>query len=255
MLTGPSVIALEVSGGVDGPVLDHHFKMKMAASGVTGRSDSAYPSTLAQGLTLRNADAGQVVVRGLQALAVVNYDPVSAAVRAPACLRYLSRSCSQHGRVACPCEIKPGMHFAGGTGQGIAAEPKCRTHVHRGERRPQACRRRGNPGGFRCRFPGRFGRRFRCRFPRWFGCRFRRRFRRRGGLDLRPIKNKRRSCLRRQGRLGGEGGRCLGANFPRRRDPAWRGVSRGEHGHANHSGHCRRNSQLLAAAPQRRHWG
>ena len=92
MLTGPSVIALEVSGGVDGPVLDHHFKVKMAASGVTGGSDSAYPTTLAQGLTLRNADAGQVVVCGLQALAVVNNNPVSAAVRAPACLRYLSGS-------------------------------------------------------------------------------------------------------------------------------------------------------------------
>lgn len=124
MLTVLNVTALDIGGGVDGPVLDHDFKVKMAASGVTGRSDSPYPTTLAQGLTLRNADSGEVVVCGLQALAVVNHNPVSAAVWAPACLRYLSRSCSQHGRVACPCEIKPGMHFAGGPGQGIAAEPK-----------------------------------------------------------------------------------------------------------------------------------
>lgn len=52
MLTGPSVIALEVGGGVDGPVLDHDFKVKMAAGGVAGRSDTGYPATFAQGLAL-----------------------------------------------------------------------------------------------------------------------------------------------------------------------------------------------------------
>lgn len=52
MLTGPSDIALEVGCGVDGPVLDHDFKVKMAAGGVTGRSDSGYSATFAQGLPL-----------------------------------------------------------------------------------------------------------------------------------------------------------------------------------------------------------
>ena len=87
----------EPAEGVNDVAVDHHFEVEVAAGG--GAGGAAHRNDVAAGDLLADLDGGrgQVVVGGLQAVAVVDHHPVSAAVRVPSVEGHGAAGCRMDG--------------------------------------------------------------------------------------------------------------------------------------------------------------
>lgn len=73
----------DIGGRIDGIAIHHDLKMKMAAGRCPGRANPCDLLALNNRLPNRDTDTGQMVIRGLQAVAMIHDNPVTAAIRAP----------------------------------------------------------------------------------------------------------------------------------------------------------------------------
>jgi hypothetical protein len=105
------------------PVLDD-FEVQVASGGGSGGTDLGNHLTDADVIALLNGDAPQVVVRGDQAISMVDLNPVAAAPRVPtgrpdhAGVGSIDPGSTGGGEVLAPVE------FSGLPGQGIVTQPE-----------------------------------------------------------------------------------------------------------------------------------
>ena len=139
LLPGPA--SLDERGRINRLIIDHDFKMQVASGGVSGCSDAGDPRARGQNLSDGDSNGLQMVVSGLQTVAVIDNNPVSAAILAPTSLDHGPGTGSEDRSRARTGEINSRMHFTGRPREGVHPVSKRRADIYRGQRGDQ----RGGP--------------------------------------------------------------------------------------------------------------